>query len=45
MDMIAEIKRLDPKPGPCLRSAGGSVQPVVADVIIRALPDGSWMAN
>ena len=39
-DMIAELKRLDPKPG---RAFGdGTVQPVVADVIIRALPDGSW---
>ncbi len=40
MDMIAEIKRLDPKPGRVF--GGGVVQPVVADVIIRALPDGSW---
>ncbi len=39
-DMIAEIKRLDPKPGRVF--GGGVVQPVVADVIIRALPDGSW---
>jgi RNA polymerase sigma-54 factor len=39
-DMIAEIKRLDPKPGRAF--GGGVVQPVVADVIIRSLPDGSW---
>ncbi len=39
-DMIAEIKRLDPKPGRAF--SGGTVQPVVADVIIRSLPDGSW---
>lgn len=39
-DMIAEIKQLDPKPGRAF--GGGTVQPVVADVIIRALPDGSW---
>ncbi|MGP8233251.1 MAG: RNA polymerase factor sigma-54 [Methylovirgula sp.] len=39
-DMIAEIKRLDPKPGRAF--SGGTVQPVVADVIIRPLPDGSW---
>lgn len=39
-DMISEIKRLDPKPG---RAFGGAaVQAIVADVIIRALPDGSW---
>jgi RNA polymerase sigma-54 factor len=39
-DMIAEIKRLDPKPGRAF--GGGTVQPMVADVIIRPLPDGSW---
>ncbi len=39
-DMIAEIKRLDPKPGRAF--GGGTVQPVVADVIIRLLPDGTW---
>lgn len=39
-DMIAEIRRLDPKPG---RAFGGAaVQPVVPDVIVLALPDGSW---
>ena len=39
-DMIAEIRRLDPKPG---RAFGGAtVQPVVPDVLIHALPDGSW---
>lgn len=40
IDMIGEIRRLDPKPG---RAFGGAaVQPVVPDVIVRALPDGSW---
>jgi RNA polymerase sigma-54 factor len=39
-DMIAEIKRLDPKPGRAF--GGGTVQPVVADVIVRPLPDGTW---
>jgi RNA polymerase sigma-54 factor len=39
-DMIAEIRRLDPKPG---RAFGGAaVQPVVPDVSVHALPDGSW---
>ena len=39
-DMIAEIKRLDPKPG---RAYGSSViQPVVPDVNVRLAPDGSW---
>ncbi len=41
MEMIAEIRRLDPKPG---RAYGSSpIQPVVPDVIVRASPDGSWM--
>ena len=40
-DMIAEIKRLDPKPG---RAYGSSaIQPVVPDVNVRLAPDGSWM--
>ena len=40
-DMIAEIKRLDPKPG---RAFGSSViQPVVPDVNVRLAPDGSWL--
>jgi RNA polymerase sigma-54 factor len=39
-DMLGEIRRLDPKPG---RAFGGApVQPVVPDVIVQALPDGSW---
>lgn len=39
-DMIAEIRRLDPKPG---RAFGGTaLQPVVADVTVYPLPDSSW---
>lgn len=39
-DMAAELRRLDPKPG---RAFGDTpVQPVVADVIVAAAPDGSW---
>ncbi len=39
-DMLAEIRRLDPKPG---RAFGGApVQPVVPDVVVQALPDGTW---
>ena len=40
-DMIAEIRRLDPKPGRAFGSA--AIQPVVPDVIVRAAPDGSWI--
>lgn len=40
-EMLAEIRRLDPKPG---RAFGGSiVQPVAPDVIVRAARDGSWL--
>ncbi|BDV32723.1 RNA polymerase factor sigma-54 [Methylocystis iwaonis] len=39
-DMAAELRSLDPKPG---RAFGDSpIQPLVADVIVRAAPDGSW---
>jgi RNA polymerase sigma-54 factor len=40
-DMIAELRRLDPKPG-----AGWDAtppQPVVPDVLLRAGPDGDWL--
>ncbi len=40
MDMIAEIKALNPKPG--LKFGHTTVQPVVPDVAVRQLPDGSW---
>ena len=41
VEMIAEIRRLDPKPG---RAFGGSiVQPVAPDVIVRAARNGSWL--
>lgn len=41
LEMIAEVKRLDPKPG---RAFGASpIQPVVPDVNVRAAPDGSWL--
>jgi RNA polymerase sigma-54 factor len=40
-EMLAEIRRLDPKPG---RAFGGApVQPVAPDVIVRAARDGSWI--
>lgn len=42
-DMVAEIRRLDPKPG---RAFGGSAaEAVVPDVFIRAAPDGSWLVD
>ncbi len=40
VDMVAEIKQLNPKPGLAFGSA--PVQPIVPDVFVRAAPDGSF---
>ncbi|WP_299809854.1 RNA polymerase factor sigma-54 [uncultured Roseibium sp.] len=40
MEMIAEIRALDPKPGSVFGSS--LVQPVVPDVFVRPANDGSW---
>ena len=42
-DMIAEIRRLNPKPGLALGSA--VVQPIVPDVFVRSGPDGGWIVE
>ncbi len=42
-DMIAEIRRLDPKPG--LRFASSRVQTVTPDVYVRPGPDGGWLVE
>ncbi|MGO4175040.1 RNA polymerase factor sigma-54 [Bosea sp. TAF32] len=42
-DMVAEIRRLDPKPGRAF--GGGAAETVVPDVFIRAAPDGSWLID
>ncbi|MEW6641104.1 MAG: RNA polymerase factor sigma-54 [Pseudomonadota bacterium] len=42
-DMIAEIRRLDPKPG--LRFGATRVQTVVPDVYVRPGPDGGWLVE
>jgi RNA polymerase sigma-54 factor len=40
LDMLAEIRRLDPKPG---RAFGGApIEPVLPDVIVQPRPDGTW---
>jgi RNA polymerase sigma-54 factor len=39
-DMVAEVKRLNPKPG--LKFGATPAQPIVPDVLLRALPDGSY---
>jgi RNA polymerase sigma-54 factor len=40
LDMLAEIRALDPLPG--MRFSGGSSEAVIADVEVRAAGDGSW---
>jgi RNA polymerase sigma-54 factor len=43
LDMIAEIKHLNPKPG--LAFASGVVQPIVPDVFVRQGADGGWLVE
>ncbi len=40
LDMLAEIRLLDPRPG--MAFSGGASDTVVADVEVRAAGDGSW---
>ena len=42
-DMIAEIRRLNPKPGLAFGSA--TVQPIVPDVFVHSGPDGGWIVE
>jgi RNA polymerase sigma-54 factor len=42
-DMIAEIRRLNPKPG--LAFGSTIVQPIVPDVFVRPGPDGGWIVE
>ncbi len=39
-DMVQEVKRLNPKPG--LKYGSSPAQPIVPDVLVRPLPDGSF---
>jgi len=41
LEIVAEIKKLNPKPG--LKFGSVQLQPVVPDVLIRAAPDGTWI--
>ena len=43
MEIVAEIKRLNPKPG--LKYGSVQMQPVVPDVLVRPAPDGSWVVE
>ena len=40
-EMVAEIRRLDPKPGALWDST--PLQPLIPDVLMRAAPDGVWL--
>ena len=42
-DMIAEVKRLNPKPGLAFGSA--PIQPIVPDVFVRHAPDGTFLVE
>ena len=43
IDMVAEIKQLNPKPG--LAFGSTNVQPIVPDVFVRAAPDGTFLVE
>jgi RNA polymerase sigma-54 factor len=42
-DMIAEVRKLNPKPG--LAFGNTVVQPIVPDVFVRPGPDGAWLVE
>ena len=42
-EMIAEVRRLDPKPG--LLFGSPPAEPVTPDVFVRATPDGGWQVD
>jgi len=42
-EMIAEIKKLNPKPG--LKFGSVQIQPVLPDVVVRPARDGSWVVE
>jgi RNA polymerase sigma-54 factor len=42
-DMIAEVRRLNPKPGLAFGSV--PVQPIVPDVFVRPAPNGAWIVE
>jgi RNA polymerase sigma-54 factor len=40
LDMLAEIRALDPRPG--MAFSGGNTDTIVPDVLVKAASDGSW---
>jgi len=43
LDMMAEIRALEPKPGAAFTSATSDI--VIPDVVVRPAPDGSWQVE
>lgn len=43
LDMLAEIRKLDPKPG--TRYETSASEAVMPDIVVRAAPDGSWQVE
>ncbi len=41
VEMVTEIRRLNPKPG--LKFGSTQIQPILPDVLVRPGPDGSWV--
>jgi RNA polymerase sigma-54 factor len=42
-DMIADVRRLNPKPG--LAFGAAVVQPIIPDVFVRPAPNGAWLVE
>jgi RNA polymerase sigma-54 factor len=43
VEMVAEIKRLNPKPG--LKFGSIQIQPILPDVLVRPAQDGGWLVE
>lgn len=43
IDMLAEIRKLDPKPGTSFET--GVFEAIIPDVVVRAAPDGGWLVE
>ena len=43
VEMVTEIKRLNPKPG--LKFGSIQIQPILPDVLVRPAQDGSWLVE
>ncbi|PST27057.1 RNA polymerase sigma-54 factor [Mesorhizobium plurifarium] len=43
VDMLAEIRKLDPKPGTSFET--GVFEAIIPDIVVRAAPDGGWLVE